>query len=219
MHHTSLDGAIHAAHLIKPAPSLSVWAESNLITHAALCLYYCSIHQTIVWNGTFRKTVINRLYLYRYDILSPFILLCFSTVWTPVINIHRSWLIAVAGNLDNILIYTSFCSLLLVAFKCSYSRIFRAIYRQYVCGLEWVTVQVNGIDSTLAGIPSSSSVTPAPPVSLTETSPQEQWRPGVAEGKLLDMATAAKYLTIAGSAIVTEVSVEVEVIESYLCEV
>lgn len=88
-----------------------------------------------------------------------------------------------------------------------------------MCELEWVTVQVDGIDSTLAGIPSSSSVTPAPPVSLTETSSQERWRPGVAEGKLLDMATAARYLTIAGTVIVTEVCVEVEVIELVLCEV
>lgn len=154
---------------------------------------------------------IDKRYLHCY-ILSPFVWLRFSRVWTPVINIHRSWLIAVAGDPDNTPIYTSICSVLLVALKRSCSR-FVGLYGG------WGTVEVDGIDPTLAGIPSCLSVTSAPPVLLTETSSQEHGRSGVTEGKLLDMATPAKCLTIAGTMSVTEVSVEVEVIESFLPEV
>lgn len=59
MCHTSLDGAIHAAHLIKPALSfpLSDWVESNLITHAAVCFYYCNIRKRQALNGTFGGSI------------------------------------------------------------------------------------------------------------------------------------------------------------------
>lgn len=52
MCHTSLDGAIQAAHLIKPALSPPDWVGSNLITHAAVHFYYCNILQSRALNGT-----------------------------------------------------------------------------------------------------------------------------------------------------------------------
>lgn len=79
---------------------------------------------------------IDKRYLHCY-ILSPFVWLRFSRVWTPVINIHRSWLIAVAGDPDNTPIYTSICSVLLVALKRSCSRFCGTIRGLGDCWSRW----------------------------------------------------------------------------------
>ncbi len=74
-------------------------------------------------------------------------------------------------------------------------------------GLKPVMAEVNGIDSAWTGISSSPSS-----VLLNE----EQRRPGVAKGKLLDLIPVVKSLAVLSGMIDTEVAAEVEVIESFL---